>query len=305
MSCSLWLELTPYCNLNCAFCYNPWRGRAAAELPSPQGLDWSAVVERIGGRVWFEYVALSGGEPLLAPNLVKIVDQLSQQGHRAIVTTNGRTATERKLRELAHVGLTGLQVPLLSVEPDVHDRLSGRPSWRRAMRTILLARAMGLQVALTFVATADNVAEFPRVSGLASRLGIKDIVFNEVHLEGQAKRKDVRQPPVAASTAALDATDALRLDIRVHVRASSARLRAALGTASLGPGAPWHRVAVDPAGNVKLCNQSTSSVGNVRDMTADDFVSLVAELEAGQLSRLRHTVSNCACMNDRFAGAAA
>lgn len=301
MSCSLWLELTPYCNLNCSFCYNPWRGHARTRYPGRDGIEWVTVIDRLGPALQFAYVALSGGEPLLVSELEAIVGRLTEFGQTPIVTTNGRSATERRLKALASAGLKGVQVPLLAVTPELHDRLSGGPSWHWAMRSVLVARALDLTVGLTFVATAENVGEFPRIVDLASKLGIGAIMFNEVHLEGKARGKHALRPTASASMAALKTVDRMGLATLVHIRPSSEELRAAIGVTSSRLDEPWHRIAVDPSGSVKLCNLSTKVIGNIHEMDCTDLAYLIEELRAGKVGRYRDSITNCACLADRVA----
>lgn len=300
MGCSLWLELTPFCNLDCAFCYNPWRGAAKDAYPGRDRPDWPTIVRRLSLAAHFDYVALSGGEPLLARGLDDIVRSLRACGQVPVITTNGRNATERRLAALAGAGLAGLQIPLLAVEPGMHDALSGRPSWRWAMRAVLLARRMNLGVALTFVATSWNVREFPRVVALAGSLGITDVVFNEVHLEGQAHGKAELEPALSEALTAVEQARSLATGVEIHVRPSSEGFRSAVGTSRAGPTDPWHRIAVDPSGAIKLCNQSIATIANVSDMSSEDLSTLVTRLEAGDLARYRERVTNCACLDDRL-----
>ena len=187
-SATLWLELTPSCNLHCAFCYNPWR--AGSKAAHPETLPYNqyvAVLERLVSRRRFAYVALSGGEPLLYPNLASLVAFLASTGQRTVLTTNGRLLTHRTLYCLTAAGLSGLQVPLLAATPALHDRLSGRASWEQAVRALALGLEAGIPTSATFVATAANLKELPRVACLLGVVGIRHLVVNEMHPEGSAR----------------------------------------------------------------------------------------------------------------------
>jgi MoaA/NifB/PqqE/SkfB family radical SAM enzyme len=296
--CSLWLELTPYCNLDCGFCYNPWRGKPTDQYPRAHDLDWRQLAGRLCSRHRFDYVALSGGEPLLFAEICDLVSDLAALDQSIIVTTNGRVATAARLSALAEAGLGGIQVPLLAMNRGVHDALSGRPSWRWAVRAVLLAQKLGLSVSVTFVGTAENILELPRVAAFAEAVGVRDLVVNEVHLQGQGLGRDALRPSPSQCIDALTRARTVAPSVAVHPRPSSPELRTLLGTRVAADG-PWHRVAVDPQGRLKLCNQSQATFGTVGSITDDRVDYLISAIESGEVAQFQNQVDSCACFEGR------
>jgi organic radical activating enzyme len=96
------LEVTNHCNLHCDFC-------PREVLTRPQGfLDPIATLSRVIGHIQSNpgRVHLTGfGEPLLHPEIVKIVRALASAGLDTVITTNGTLATNVLLAELADAGL--------------------------------------------------------------------------------------------------------------------------------------------------------------------------------------------------------
>ncbi|MHB1317920.1 MAG: anaerobic ribonucleoside-triphosphate reductase activating protein [Anaerolineae bacterium] len=75
------------CNLNCGFCHNRWMidEGDVAETMSPQSfLKW------LSGRIGkLDGVCITGGEPLLAPDLAALVDGIKELGFAVKLDTNG------------------------------------------------------------------------------------------------------------------------------------------------------------------------------------------------------------------------
>jgi MoaA/NifB/PqqE/SkfB family radical SAM enzyme len=293
-STTLWLELTPRCNLSCAFCYNPWRAGPKLAHPSMLGYEqYVAAVERLVDRHRFDYVALSGGEPLLYPRLDALVGLLSSAGQRTVLTTNGRLLTRRRLDRLTTAGLGGLQVPLLAATPELHDRLSGRPSWDQAIRALAVGLEVGISTSATFIATALNLDELPRVAGLLEAIGVRDLVVNEMHPEGSARSHPELEAERSKLRGLLDQT---------HERAAGGSFRisfipAETGRGPLAPAHVWERLTVTSNGELKLCNQSVLTLGSLAAVPDAALDHLLSDLTTGKAGRYRGSVDRCRCFD--------
>jgi|GEM_PF-3812533 len=295
---TLWLELTPSCNLRCAFCYNPWRPGSKSAHPekmAPQ--EYLAAVERLVRRRRFSYIALSGGEPLLYPRLPALVSALAASGQRTVLTTNGRLLSRATLNRLTGAGLNGLQVPLLAATPTVHDQLSGRASWAQAIRALALGLEAGISTSATFIATASNLDELPRVTELLGLMGVGHLVVNEMHSEGSARnRPELAVQPLLLGTVLNQA--------RRLAREHELQLSFLPASGSNWPrprDRSWHRLAVSPDGLLKLCNQSARTLGPLNEISDEDLDGLMCDLARGQVAGYRGRVDNCYCF-DRLYG---
>jgi hypothetical protein len=111
-----WLEPTQKCNLACEGCYreNVNTHRSLEEVESD--LD---VFEKFRK---FDGVSIAGGDPLLHPNIVEIVERVTARGHKAVINTNGLALNEGLLRRLKKAGLVGVTFHV--------DSKQGRPGWK-------------------------------------------------------------------------------------------------------------------------------------------------------------------------------
>jgi MoaA/NifB/PqqE/SkfB family radical SAM enzyme len=100
------------CNLACAYC-NEYD---ATSLPVPL----PALLERVGhlADLGTSAVTLSGGEPLLHPELEAVVKRARRRGMMASLITNGYLLSPERILALNRAGLDHLQISIDNVEPD-------------------------------------------------------------------------------------------------------------------------------------------------------------------------------------------
>ncbi len=108
------------CNLSCAYCneYDEVSKPVPAEemtrrLDKLAGLGTSAVI-------------ISGGEPLLHPDIERIVERIRHHGMLAAMISNCYLLTREKIRRLNAAGLEYLQVSIDNVNPDEVSKKSLR-----------------------------------------------------------------------------------------------------------------------------------------------------------------------------------
>ncbi len=100
------------CNLSCAYC-NEYD---AVSKPVPEETMLSRVdrLAELGTTV----ITISGGEPLLHPDLDEIIAHIRRRGVIAGLITNGYLLTAERIRRLNRAGLDHLQISIDNVTPD-------------------------------------------------------------------------------------------------------------------------------------------------------------------------------------------
>jgi radical SAM protein with 4Fe4S-binding SPASM domain len=93
---SVHLQLNNVCNLRCPSCYVSLQTEDKGSLPAER---WVALVDEMADMGVFQ-LALGGGEPLMSPNFVPIVQQSRRRGILPNVTTNGYLLTEQMLTRI-------------------------------------------------------------------------------------------------------------------------------------------------------------------------------------------------------------
>ena len=100
------------CNLACRYC-NEYDG-VSAPVPLPVMLDR---VDRLA-ELRTSAITISGGEPLLHPDLDAIVARIRERGMVATLITNGYHLSPERIERLNRAGLDHVEISIDNVEPD-------------------------------------------------------------------------------------------------------------------------------------------------------------------------------------------
>jgi MoaA/NifB/PqqE/SkfB family radical SAM enzyme len=192
---------------------------------------------------------------------------------------------------LRAAGLDGVQVSLLGSRARTHDELAGRSSWPQALEALANARAAGLSTAATFIATATNLDELPRMPELVSHLGVTRIVVNELQPVGSA-RGNLEALDVAGERFEAVVREAQVSAAAWGVRLNIVRFNAPAYTPTAGG---WHRWSVSPDAQLKLCNHSSQTLGPLAELEDEDLDGLAHHLSTGGYAALAHRVDSCRC----------
>lgn len=179
MSRALQVEVTGACNLRCRMClvrYRPTLDRSAS-------LSFEAFRAIVDALPEAEEVTLQGlGEPLLAPDLFRMIEHASARGIRAGFNTNATLLTRATASRLVDAGLDWLCVSLDGATRATYEsirdgaRLARVEANVRGLVAVMRARgAVRPRLSLVFVAMRRNVAELPRVVQLAADWGIPTV----------------------------------------------------------------------------------------------------------------------------------
>jgi MoaA/NifB/PqqE/SkfB family radical SAM enzyme len=100
------------CNLSCAYC-NEY-DNFSKPIPLDTMNERIAHLDRLGTTI----ATISGGEPLLHPELDDIIREIRRSGMVAGLITNGYLLTEDRIQRLNRAGLDHMQISIDNVMPD-------------------------------------------------------------------------------------------------------------------------------------------------------------------------------------------
>src|SRR5881628_1303588 len=100
------------CNLACAYC------NEYDDFSPPVPTD--EMIRRIDRLAYLKtaIVTISGGEPLMHPEIETIIQRIRHNGMIAGIITNGYLLTPKKIRALNDAGLDHLQISIDNLKPD-------------------------------------------------------------------------------------------------------------------------------------------------------------------------------------------
>jgi len=117
------LDITYRCPLACVFCFMGKSSTATKEGTEMTRAELGQLVDSLSGKPRKFYI--SGGEPLLRPDLPWLVKRIKDGGHYCRVITSLSYAPQTAI-ELLGVGLDELTVSIHGT-PEIHDACVGRP----------------------------------------------------------------------------------------------------------------------------------------------------------------------------------
>jgi MoaA/NifB/PqqE/SkfB family radical SAM enzyme len=100
------------CNLSCAYC-NEY-DKVSDPVPTAEMLRRIELLAKMGTGI----ITISGGEPLLHPDLDEIIRAIRSHGAIATIITNGYLLTPERIQRLNRAGLEHLQISIDNVMPD-------------------------------------------------------------------------------------------------------------------------------------------------------------------------------------------
>ena len=143
-------NLTSACNLDCKFCYYD-----AKKDSSASGIDWK-LAKRIIKELKVKFVLLSGGEPLLYPNIFDLIEELTSNSIRVGISTNG-TLIDRKLAvKLKKIGVGYVGISLDGLEKPHNYLRNSSSAFSRALAGLKNIQEAGLKSGIRLILNSHN-----------------------------------------------------------------------------------------------------------------------------------------------------
>ncbi|MDR1038944.1 MAG: radical SAM protein [Deltaproteobacteria bacterium] len=167
-------NVTRACNLSCLHCYaSATAGKAPDELSPEEALVLVRSLTGYGAPV----ILFSGGEPLMRPDIFRLIGEAVNGGSRAVLSTNGLLLDARTTARLAGIGLSYVGISLDGLE-ERHDAMRGRPgAFGEALRAVDTALDAGLKVGLRLTLTKSNLHDLEGVFDLMAARRIPRACF--------------------------------------------------------------------------------------------------------------------------------
>ncbi|KPK11619.1 MAG: hypothetical protein AMJ68_04930 [Acidithiobacillales bacterium SG8_45] len=177
------------CNLTCKHCYSISADKDfAGELDTQEVLN---VMDDLKG-FHVPVLILSGGEPLLRPDLFEISHRAKEKGFYVGLSTNGTLIDEAMIDRVAAVGYDYVGISIDGIR-DTHDRFRRKAgAFDASMHAIRLCRDRGIKIGMRFTLTQDNAHELPELLALMETEDIDKFYLSHLNYAGRGNinRKD-------------------------------------------------------------------------------------------------------------------
>jgi len=137
-------------------------------------------------------VTLSGGEPLMRPDIYEICAHVNPEKACCVMFTNGELLSEENVDRLAGANVYSVMVSLDSPVPAEHDELRGRPGmFEKAVAGIRRLLETDILVGISTYATHENLADgrLEQMMELGRELGVHEVTIFDAVPTGKYLRK--------------------------------------------------------------------------------------------------------------------
>jgi heme d1 biosynthesis protein len=182
-------NLIRQCNLLCKHCYT-----ISADKKFPGELTTEDIFKVMDDLKAFKVPALilSGGEPLLHPDIFDISRRAVEMGFHTALSSNGTLIDEEKANQIAEIGYgyVGVSVDGIGETHNSFRRKEG--CFEEAMQGLRLCRDRAQKIGLRFTMTEDNAHELSDMLQLIEDEGIDRFYFSHLNYAGRGNhnRKD-------------------------------------------------------------------------------------------------------------------
>jgi pyrroloquinoline quinone biosynthesis protein E len=179
---ALLAELTYKCPLHCPYCSNPTNLRTATELTTD---EWTRVFAEAAA-LGVLHVGLSGGEPLVRPDLIALVRSARAANLYTNLITSGIGLNESRAGALRDAGLDSVQLSFQASDAGIADEIAGARAHQEKMMAAVAIRAAGIPLSLNFVVHRRNIDQLEQMISLAETLHAERVELANTQYYGWA-----------------------------------------------------------------------------------------------------------------------
>ena len=166
----VYVDVTARCNLRCRYCYH-FDSPAAVPDELSAG-EWLLFIREMAS-CGVMNVNISGGEPLIRPDILKILDGFRNLGMRFDLVSNGSLLTAGHADFIASLSRCNFVQLSFDGPEEVHDAARGKGAFAGAVRAIRLLRSRNVPVRLRDTVGRHNLGQL---------MATAKIVFDELKL---------------------------------------------------------------------------------------------------------------------------
>ena len=165
-------NVTRECNMKCSHCYiNATEKGLKNELTTQEGKMLMDQIRQVSSPL----LILSGGEPLLRPDIYALISYGSSKGLKMGLGSNGSLIDDDTAGKLKAAGIATVSISLDSHIPAQHDEFRGvAGSWEKAVNACKVLRKNNVLVQVNTTLTQQNYNQIDDIMSLAEEIGVEN-----------------------------------------------------------------------------------------------------------------------------------
>jgi len=184
----LYFYLTEGCNLVCSHCWLSPGFDPDGDLYPVLNLELFRAAIQEAKPLGLTSVKLTGGEPLLHPEIMDILNIIKLNGLDLTMETNGLLCTSRVVEAISRQKNSFVSVSIDGADEKTHDRIRGVDgAFKSATGAVRRLAAAGLNPQIIMSIMASNVNQVEDIIKLSENLGAGSIKFNTIQPTGRGK----------------------------------------------------------------------------------------------------------------------
>jgi heme d1 biosynthesis radical SAM protein NirJ len=189
------------CNLTCKHCYS-----ISGDVDFPGELSTADVFQVLddlkAARV--PALILSGGEPLMRPDIFEISARAKSLGFYLALSTNGTLIGPELADRIAAAGYDYVGISLDGIG-ETHDRFRRSPgAFHAALNSLRMLRDRGVKVGVRFTMTEDNASHLPLMLDLVEEEGFPKFYLSHLVYAGRGNKNRGEDASWQATRDAMD-----------------------------------------------------------------------------------------------------
>lgn len=185
----IYFYLTEGCNLRCSHCWIQPKYQAPGHSYPSLSLDLFRSIIEQAKPLGLSAVKLTGGEPLLHPQIDEILELIQLEGLGLVVETNGILCTLKLARKMAACANPFVSVSLDGADAETHEWVRGvEGCFEGAQRGIRNLVAAGIRPQIIMTVMRRNQDQLEKIVQLAEKLGAGSVKFNILHPIARGKK---------------------------------------------------------------------------------------------------------------------